>query len=89
MLKPGMICIGNMAGGVDSCAGDSGGPVICDGLLTGIVSFGNECALQNFPGIYTDVEFQKSWIFANHGNNLKINFFVLTVFCIFSILYFK
>ena len=43
--------------GKDSCFGDSGGPMICDGKLAGIVSFGpkGECGNEDLPGVYTDV----------------------------------
>ncbi|KDR09944.1 Trypsin eta, partial [Zootermopsis nevadensis] len=42
--------------------GDSGGPLQCGGLLTGIVSWGEECALPDYPGVYADVAFYKDWI---------------------------
>lgn len=41
--------------GKDSCSGDSGSPFVCNGLLTGIVSFGDECAKPDVPGVYTKV----------------------------------
>jgi Trypsin/SdrD B-like domain len=56
-----MICAGYAAGGIDSCSGDSGGPLLVSSgiaglwLQSGIVSFGNECALPNNPGVYTRV----------------------------------
>ena len=52
-----MLCAGEQAGGKDSCAGDSGGPLVNEGtnVLVGIVSFGNECALAGYPGVYTEV----------------------------------
>ncbi|XP_029013696.1 transmembrane protease serine 9-like [Betta splendens] len=61
-----MICAGLRAGGKDSCQGDSGGPMVSKqgGRWTqsGIVSFGNQCALPNFPGVYTRVSQYQSWI---------------------------
>lgn len=42
--------------------GDSGGGLICDNLLAGVVSFGNGCALPNYPGIYTDVSVYNGFI---------------------------
>lgn len=60
------ICAGVPSGGVDTCQGDSGGPlVVTDGgvpLLAGVTSVGNECALPNFPGIYTRVTTYTGWI---------------------------
>lgn len=58
-----MICAGyiNM-GGIDACQGDSGGPFVCNGLLTGIISWGEGCALADKPGVYTNVSAFNDWI---------------------------
>ncbi|XP_058127650.1 trypsin alpha-3-like [Anopheles ziemanni] len=64
-IMPGMLCAGQLEGGKDSCQGDSGGPLVCDGLLVGTVSFGFECGLQDFPGVYADVAFYNEWITVN------------------------
>ncbi|XP_021925295.1 trypsin-1-like [Zootermopsis nevadensis] len=61
-VEPGMNCAGYPEGGRDACGGDSGGPLQCGGLLTGIVSWGEECALPDYPGVYADVAFYKDWI---------------------------
>ncbi|OWA52422.1 putative Trypsin-4 [Hypsibius exemplaris] len=54
-ITPVMVCAESV--GKDSCQGDSGGPFVCadkNGVykLVGVVSFGNGCAKQGFPGIY-------------------------------------
>jgi len=60
------VCAGFIEGGVDSCAGDSGGPlfIIEEGEIVqiGITSFGNGCALPNFYGIYTSVSHFLPWL---------------------------
>ncbi|XP_029798091.1 granzyme A [Suricata suricatta] len=50
-----MICAGSPKGGKDSCNGDSGSPLICDGTFRGITSFGllGKCGDPRGPGIYT------------------------------------
>ncbi|WP_158280931.1 serine protease [Promicromonospora sp. AC04] len=56
-----MLCAGDLAnGGVDSCDGDSGGPLMApdeDGgqILVGIVSWGHGCAEAGNPGVYAEV----------------------------------
>ncbi|XP_017107471.2 trypsin I-P1-like [Drosophila bipectinata] len=65
-FKKGMLCASNPSlDESDSCEGDSGGPLICDGRVYGIVSFGTGCGEPNYPGIYTDVYFFLKWIMNN------------------------
>lgn len=51
----------------DSCDGDSGGPLMSgedntNFAIEGVVSFGNRCGLENWPGIYTKVADFEPWI---------------------------
>ncbi|XP_036894405.1 granzyme A-like [Sturnira hondurensis] len=49
-----MLCAGSPKGGKDSCNGDSGGPLICEGTFRGITSFGKagKCGDPRWPGVY-------------------------------------
>ncbi|XP_028161541.1 trypsin alpha-3-like isoform X2 [Ostrinia nubilalis] len=48
-LHDSVFCAGTK--GKDSCNGDSGGPIVCHGVLVGLVSYGGECGVD--PGVYT------------------------------------
>ena len=58
---PAMLCAGNYdKGGVDTCQGDSGSPMVQRNsqnawIQVGIVSWGTGCARPKFPGVYTEV----------------------------------
>uniref|UniRef100_A0A194AS09 Serine proteinase 7b n=1 Tax=Sistrurus miliarius barbouri TaxID=8759 RepID=A0A194AS09_SISMB len=57
------LCAGILEGGKDSCDGDSGGPLICNGQFQGIVSWGADtCAQPREPGFYTKVFDYTDWI---------------------------
>ncbi|XP_038604395.1 coagulation factor IX [Tachyglossus aculeatus] len=61
-----MFCAGYRDGGKDSCQGDSGGPHTVEvgqtRFLTGIISWGEECAARGKYGIYTRVSRYVKWI---------------------------
>ncbi|KAL1490523.1 hypothetical protein ABEB36_013201 [Hypothenemus hampei] len=55
-----MFCAG--VEGKDSCVGDSGGPIVTNGILIGIVSWGDICGQAKTPGVYTKVTEVLSYI---------------------------
>lgn len=73
-LTNSQLCAGGMQG-IDSCRGDSGGPLIAlDSsnkmrvyyFISGVVSFGpTPCGLQGWPGVYTRVSEYVDWIQQN------------------------
>lgn len=64
------VCAGYKAGGVDSCAGDSGGPLLCQHsygndnrwMVYGVTSYGEGCGQKGKFGIYTKVANYMKWI---------------------------
>lgn len=64
-------CAGGLDG-IDSCAGDSGGPIMrviprtSTWYIEGVVSFGpTQCGTRGIPGIYTRVSKYLNWILDN------------------------
>ncbi|KAL7741423.1 hypothetical protein ACLKA6_000751 [Drosophila palustris] len=53
------------APGKDSCHKDSGGPLVHNNELVGIVSWGSECASPKYPGVYVNVALIRNWILKN------------------------
>ena len=88
------VCAGYEKGGVDSCNGDSGGPLACTStsgtpVLLGITSWGIGCAEPLKPGVYTRVSFYLEWIYDTTqivGSDQKTSKNVNSLFLIFLIL---
>ncbi|RZC41968.1 chymotrypsin-1, partial [Asbolus verrucosus] len=57
------ICAGVPEGGKGQCSGDSGGPLMVDGVQVGIVSWSvKPCTKKGYPGVFTKVSTQLPWI---------------------------
>ncbi|KAL4224718.1 Trypsin-2 [Mactra antiquata] len=57
------ICIHNPSTG--SCNGDSGGPMVCNGVLAGVTSWGASGCNTGYPSVYARVSTFNSWITTN------------------------
>ncbi|XP_026739087.1 trypsin, alkaline C-like [Trichoplusia ni] len=61
-----MLCSGWLdQGGRDQCQGDSGGPLYHNGVVVGVCSWGQSCALAFYPGVNARVSRYASWIQSN------------------------
>lgn len=74
---------------LDTCKGDSGGPLMTFvsnnvWVLAGLTSYGHECALPEYAGIYTRVAAFEDWIksyvkdanwivFTSHANTVSLS----------------
>ncbi|MBN3296869.1 TRY3 protein, partial [Amia calva] len=62
LVTANMMCAGDRLGRKDACYGDSGGPLICDRKLFGVISWGRRCGSTTYPGVYTYVIKYLDWI---------------------------
>ncbi|KAF7276913.1 hypothetical protein GWI33_009658 [Rhynchophorus ferrugineus] len=62
VISKNMICAGSPYGGRDACQLDSGGPLVNNGVLVGVVSWGYQCARPQAPGVYASVLAYRQWI---------------------------
>ncbi|KAH8301080.1 hypothetical protein KR018_000522 [Drosophila ironensis] len=77
-----MFCAGHKKGMIDTCAGDSGGPLLCRDTtkpnhpwtIFGITSFGDGCGMRDKFGIYTRVPNYVDWVWSvvNCNGNCKM-----------------
>lgn len=60
------MCAGFAEGGIDACEYDSGGPLVCTRCgrhyAAGLVSWGDQCALPNKYGVYSNLTALTPWI---------------------------
>lgn len=57
-----MLCVGIEEGGLGSCNGDSGGPMVVNDKLVGVFSGMDPCAMPHHPSVYTSVPYYIDWI---------------------------
>ncbi|XP_054452358.1 coagulation factor X [Anoplopoma fimbria] len=66
VITDNMFCAGYLAVAEDACSGDSGGPFVVNyrgtWFLTGVVSWGEECAAKGKYGVYTRLGNFLTWI---------------------------
>ena len=70
VITDNQMCAGYKRGGIDTCAGDSGGPLMCEiekngvkrWYVYGVTSFGEGCGDRGKFGIYTRVTNFSDWV---------------------------
>ncbi|XP_016160175.1 PREDICTED: acrosin-like [Ficedula albicollis] len=74
-VHPQDLCAGYPRGGIDTCQGDVGAPLVCKDndednfWLVGLSSWGEGCARARRPGLFTSTQHFHGWIRAHTGPN--------------------
>ncbi|XP_068045471.1 acrosin-like [Anomalospiza imberbis] len=72
-VHPQDLCAGYPRGGIDTCQGDIGGPLVCKDntgdyfWLVGLASWGKGCAGAKRPGVFTSTQHFHTWIQVQMG----------------------
>ncbi|XP_071545533.1 trypsin-1-like [Panulirus ornatus] len=64
-----MMCAGLEEGGVGSCRGDYGGPLVCGSWLAAVASWSYGCGRPSLPGVYTELSYFLDWIHSHLENH--------------------
>ncbi|XP_073848393.1 trypsin eta-like [Musca autumnalis] len=64
-ISQAMLCAAGV--NADACYGDAGGALVYQNQAIGLVSWGRDCASQDYPGVYTNLVYFKSWIESEVG----------------------
>ncbi|XP_064071889.1 trypsin, alkaline B-like [Vanessa tameamea] len=60
-----LLCAGPREANNGVCTRDSGGPLVHNNAIVGVVSFGKDCGLPQFPAVFTRVSKYTDWIQTN------------------------
>lgn len=63
--------LGSGVGSVGVCSGDSGGPLLVDGVQVGVISFGTVDCQLGLPSVYTGLTEYRDWILENAKDDGK------------------
>ncbi|KAM7022740.1 acrosin-like [Passerculus sandwichensis] len=72
-VHPQDLCAGYPRGGIDTCQGDIGGPLVCKDhvgdyfWLVGLASWGKGCVGEKRPGVFTSTQHFREWIQVQMG----------------------
>ncbi|XP_023801267.1 acrosin-like isoform X2 [Cyanistes caeruleus] len=71
IVQPHNLCAGYPEGNIDTCRGDSGGPLMCQDnnaeywWVVGISSWGRGCGRPKWPGVFVSTQYFYDWIVYN------------------------